>query len=310
MNHRLEVERLIRLTAPAYATAVSANGQYAAVGTERGMGIYDTDGRELMRYPPVSTSLPVNLLALGPEMKQIVVGLRQGNLLRLDLKLQGDKFSFQERTLYWSNSDLRSLVVRGNKIGIGHLSPGLAVLSNEGQPLWRKHPEEGNATEGRIWSVTMDRDGKTMYAGSSKTGLRNELAAFDVRQGELKEGRRYLDGRITQLAVLPPEGDVAVVVTDDYGECRLLVYDNQLASLIWEREFEDTITAISSDPQQPLLVVSTGYDGRLHMLDVTSGESVAPVEPLNTLVNDLDMRDGRYIAAATENGQLVLLSYR
>lgn len=310
MNHRLEVERLIRLNTPAYTTAVSTNGQYTAAGTERGLGIYDREGREMMRYPPVSTATPINLLALEPDMKHMIIGLRQGNVLRLDLEVKEGRFSFQEKTLYWSNSDLRSLVLRGDKVGIGHLSPGLAVLRNDGQQLWRQHPEQGNATEGRIWSVTMDPAGKTLYAGSCKTGLRNELAAFDVRQGELKGKKRYLDGRITQLAVLQPESDIAVVVTDDYGECRLLVYDAELGALLWEREFEDTITAMVADPQQPLLLVSTGYDGRLYMLDVISGESVAPFESLNTLVNGLDMRDGRHVAAATENGHLALLSYQ
>ena len=316
MSHRLDIQKWIRLNTPVYATAVSKNGQYVVAGTERGMGIYDGDGRELMRYPPVPTPLPVMQLALDPDMGHLVIGVRQGNLLRLDLQLQGGQFTFQERTIYWSQNDLHSLSARGDKLAVGHLSPGLAVLRNDGTQLWRRHPDQGSATEGRVWSVAIDKMGKTVYAGSSKTDMRNELAAFDVRKGAMRDGRRYVDGRITKLVVLQPgkgedrDGDVAVVLTDEYGESRLLVYDSHLQSLIWERDFEDAITAIAADSEHSTLVVSVGYDGRLHMLDINTGESAAPVLPLNTLVNDLAIQDGRYISAATENGHLVLLSYR
>lgn len=101
---------------------------------------------------------------------------------------------------------------------------------------------------------------------------------------------------------------MVVLTGDDYGST-LVAYPPDLAEPRWEIPFHEPILALATDPQKSLIAASVGYEGRIVIID---GLGYIKVEDLvlNTMVNDLAMIQGRLLAAATEDGYLVLMQYK
>jgi len=307
----LELRQWITLNHPAYAVTLSDDGQYVAVGTEEGVTIFNVTGRRLCVYPPGDAAMPVHQLTATPDLSRLYVGARQGWLIRLDLEREGEIFGFHAQILYQAENDLHTIALSsdGQFIGVGHLSPGLALLQADGHVLWRRHPDDGTATEGQIWTVALDAEGHTMYVGSAGSGS-NILAALEARTGS-PQTRHYLEAgvRVTGLAALPGGTGVAVVLTEDLYTSRLVVHDAGLSDLIWERIFDEPITALTADRERPILAVSIGYEGQVAIADAETGRPLASDLALKSVANGLAIVQGRFLAAATQDGHLVLIRY-
>ena len=310
MSGRLEIRHWIRLGHPAYAVALSDDGQYIAVGSEQGVAVFNATGRRMFTHSPSATPLPVHQLAAVPDLSRLYVGARQGWLIRLDLERGEKAFSAEAQSLYQADSDLHTLSLSANDrfVALGHLSPALTLLQTDGHLLWRRHPDDGNATEGQLWAVALDTDGATLYVGSAGMGT-NRLAALEARSGS-PVAHRYLEAeaRATALAVLPGGKGVAVVLAQDIYTVRLVAYDPGLTDLLWERTFDEPITALAADRQQPLLAVGVGYEGHVRVIDAQYGRVLA-AQQTKSVVNGLALAQGRTLAAVTQDGNLVLMRY-
>ena len=308
MDGRLEILRYIPVRQPAYAAALSMDGQYIIGGLETGIAIFDKIGRRFPTHP--SPQIPVHQVAVDASLDCLFLGTRQGHLLRLDLVREEASFQTQLHLLYQADNDLHSLALSadGRFIALGHFSPGLAVLQSDGRLLWRRHPEEGTATEGRVWKVALSDEGDTLYVGSAGTGI-NRLAALDARQGEVRTDRYVEEGRVTGLAPLPENVGVVAVVAPDPYTGHLLAYSPDLEVLLWERFLEEPITALATDRQRPVLAVGVGFEGRLLLLDTRDGQVLAANLSFQSVVNALAIVQGRFLAAATQDGNLVFVRY-
>lgn len=310
MSRDLEIRRWIQIGQRAYAVTLSSDGQYIAVGSEQGVAVFNKTGRCLLTHPPASTPLPVHQLGATPDLTHLYVGARQGWLIRLDLEREEDAFHCRAHSLYQADSDLHtlSLSIDDQLIAVGHLSPALTLLRTDGHLLWRCHPDDGTATEGQLWAVALDANGSTLYVGSAGMGT-NRLAALDARSGS-PTAHCYLEPgtKATSLAVLPDGKGVAVVLAPDIYTGCLVAYDPGLTDLQWERTFDEPITALTSDHQQPLLAVGVGYEGEVMVIDGQNGRIMA-AEQTRSVVNGLALTQGRSLAAVTQDKNLVLMHY-
>jgi len=306
MSGKLEVRRWVRIGQPVYAVVQSMEGQYIAVGAEQGVKIFDLTGVELAAFP--ATPMPVHQLAAVPDLAQLYVGARQGQLFRLDLERTAAGFDLAARSLYLCENDLHTLALAadGQIMALGHLSSALTLLHVDGELLWRRHPQDGTATEGRMWTVALDGAGQTLYIGSADTGT-NRLAALDA-QSRAAHGHCYLQARVTALAPLDNGRGVAAVLAQDVYSGRLVAYDNRMATPLWECDFDEPVTALAADEQEPLLVAGVGYEGHVTLIDSCTGDVLA-CEPVKSVVNGLAISDGRSVAAVTQDGNLVLMHY-
>jgi len=311
MAGRLEIRQWIQMNQPAHAVTLSGDGQYIAAGLEQGVAVFNVTGHRLCTYPPGDTPIPVHQLAATPDLGQLYVGARQGWLVRLDLEREEEAFHFRAQTLYQTDNDLHTfaLAADGQYIAVGHLSPGLALMQTDGRLLWRRHPDDGTATEEQTWAVALDAEGDTLYAGSAGTGT-NRLAALDARSGSSRAHRCLEAGvRATAVAALPGENGLAVVLAEDPYTGRLVAYDAGLADLVWERTFDEPVTALATDREQPILAVGVGYEGQIALVDAQTGRMLASDLALKSVVNGLAIAQGRFLAAATQDGQLALIRY-
>jgi outer membrane protein assembly factor BamB len=202
-------------------------------------------------------------------------------------------------------------------LAIGHLSPGLAVVTEEGETLWQAHPKQGNATDADTWLVAIDADGDNLYAVSAMASA-NCLVALEPQTGT-ERARRYLDSatRIAGVAALP-NGDGALVAFVEKGDFgyevgRLILYNANLSEAIWERHFDDPeelITALCVDEKQPVAAIALGAMGKLQTIDALTGRVLADNYAVKTMVYCLHLTQGRYLAAATESGCVDMLQYR
>lgn len=308
MNRRLEIRQWVPVKYPAYAVAMSGDGQYIAVGTEQGAAIYNSIGRQLLDFPPSGLPMPVHQLAAIPDMGQVYIGAREGQLIRLDLQREGSTFRSRAHPLYHANNDLNTIALsaKGQFVAVGHLSPGLALLDADGHIVWRRHPDDGTATEGQIWHVALGADDRALYVGSGGTGT-NHLAAIEISSGAL---RAYCDmeTRVTGVAVLAGDDGVAAALEGESYTSRVLAYDADLEDVRWEHTFDEPVTALTGDAQHPLLAVAVGYEGEVTLVDAKSGRILA-AERATSVVNDLSIARGRFLAAATQDGHLALMRY-
>jgi len=309
MHGRLEPLRSIRIGQPVYAVALSGDGQYVAAGSEQGLALYDVVGNCRLAYPARRHPLPVSLVAMVPDMSWLLVGTREGVLNRLEVKRKEGGFTARARILHQALNDLNSLALSadGQIIALGHLSPALTVLQTEGNVLWRRHPDDGNATRSQVWSVALDSKGDTLYVGSASAGI-NVLAALDACTGAPRASQQ-LDDRIVRLASLATSGGVVAVVTAGSYEYKVVAYQQNLQEVLWERGFNEPVTALAADPRHDLLAISAGYEGRIMVLEATSGQMLAADQALHSLVNGLAVTNGSRLAAGTQDGHIAWLYY-
>lgn len=205
----------------------------------------------------------------------------------------------------------RSLSAATDLLAIGHLGPALELLDSDGHLLGRRHPKEGTATvvEGKAWSVALNAQGTVLYAGSAHQGI-NRVATLNTHTFDFGPYRLLEEGqRVATLAALPQDQGIAVALVEEMSVGRVVVYNPELEP-VWDYEFEEPITALTVDPQEPLLAVGVGYAGQIVVMDPRDGRILASDLYLMTMVNDLDMRNGQILAAATEDGHAALIHYQ
>jgi len=317
MAGRLEVRRWLRLGAPLHAVALSSDGQFVAVGSERGPLLFNTAGEAIMGRNSHHIALPVRQVALSPAMDWLYVGTRTGEVLRLALERSEGQFIVRRiETIYTANNDIYTMVVSENQqwITVGHLSPALTVLDSEGEVHWRRHPDDGTATEGNNWSVAVDPAGQSIYVGSAGAGS-NRLAAIGLSDQRLL-GSRYLASGLRATALATLGGAVVVIQTDSNSfDSELVKFPLDLSKPAWRFVPEDSITAIATatgdtadTTTAELIAVACGYEGRIVLLNAHSGASMAETT-VRVGVNALALAQGRIVAAVTQDDTLALLQY-
>jgi hypothetical protein len=307
MGGRLEIRKFISLRQPVFATALSDDGQFIVGGMESHLAVFDVTGQELLRHPRANSAVPMHRVALAGGMNALYAATRDGRLARLELTREADAFRAQAvSVLYTAENDLHSLALCGDRLAVGHLGPGLALLSARGQVVWRLHPSEGNATEGQVWSVAFDPSGETLYVGSAGLG-ENALAALDPEACAIK-AHTYVAGLVSQLAALPDGRGVAAALMEPRADTRLALYGPDLTAPRWQCSFERPITAMAADPKAPVLVIACGFEGDVVVIDLRRNEIVGDAR-LKTTVNALAISQGRALVAGTSDGDLVLMRY-
>jgi hypothetical protein len=289
--------------------ALSGDGQYVAVGSENGLSIYDTIGNCRLRFPENEHSLPTNLVNVYPDMSRILIGTREGVLMCLDLKHAGERFRCQGRTLFHTANDFNSLSLSADQklIALGHLSPALTVIEADGEVCWQRNPDTGTATRGHTWSVAfgVDAEANTLFVGNGGADP-FILAALDARTS-LPRASRQLEYPVSHLASLPPDKGVVAVLSAGSYDSRVVAFALDLEKILWQKQFAEPVTALATDPVQALLSISIGYEGRIAILEATSGEELAIDQTLRSLVNTISIADGSRLAAGMEDGHIVWL---
>lgn len=310
MRGRLEPQRFIQIGQPVYAVVLSSDGQYVAIGSEQGLALYDVVGNCRLVYPARRHPMPVSLVAMVPDMSWLLVGAREGVLHHLEVRRKGEGLTARARTLYQAPNDFNSLALSadGQMVAIGHLSPALTVLQTDGNVLWRRHPDDGTATQSQMWSVALNTEGDILYVGSAGAGT-NVLAALDARTGAPRASQR-LDNRIVRLASLASSGGVVAVLTTGSYEHQVVACRPDLQDVLWKRSFNEPVTALATDPEHDLLAISVGYEGQIMMLEASSDKVLVEDQTLRSLVNGLALTGGHRLAAGTQDGDVVWLYYR
>ncbi len=192
-------------------------------------------------------------------------------------------------------------------LGIGHYGSALAVANIQGDIVWQRHSDNGNATDGSNWSVGFDEAGHHLYIASAGSGT-NRLVVLDALSGDWQNGRSF-KGRITRFSVFPQKAGIAIVLNDGYSYW-LQAYSADLTDLLWEVEYGEPVTALAADRSRHLLAIASGYQGDVSVLDTETGRVLTEPVAVQSYVNDLAMSKGSSIAAATEDGTLFFLNYQ
>ncbi|MEI7850072.1 MAG: hypothetical protein WCK35_30045, partial [Chloroflexota bacterium] len=265
---------------------------------------------------------PVIAIASRDDFSRVYICTRIGDIRCLELEQQAGEWVEKSipRMLYQMQApELNSLFFAQNAglLAIGHLSAGLAVLDEANEkPLWSSHPDTGNATDANTWLVAMDADGENMFACSAMSG-HNYLVALDPKTG-LERWPRYYFGaqvRVTALSALPSgKGLLVALVEQDkfsYSDVgRLVLFNASLSEFIWECGFDEPVSAVCADHKKPRCVVSEGFNGKLHVINTENGNLLAAGLTLNAFVNQISLTEGRYIAAALQDGHLAFVQYQ
>lgn len=309
MSGQLTLFRWIRVGQPTYAVAISRDGQHVICGVEGGAALYNASGLCLYTHPDPLDETPVHRLDARPAFDRIYLATRLGQIIDLALEPATKWWQARVAELTMIPGDIHSISVSedGALIAIGHLSSALSLIGADGQFRWRYHPGNDTAIEGSVWSVALEPDGSTLYAGSAGPDFPT-LAAFDVRSGLLRAKQRFT-ARVTAVAVLPRQAGVVVIGTDDSYSSQIAAYTPDLRTLLWNHAFSEPITALATDRDQPVIGAAIGYEGRIALYDAANGSKLADEISLKTIVNGLAIGQGRTIAAATQDEHLALLRY-
>lgn len=308
MPGRLELRRWIELHHTAYAVSQSDDGQYIAVGTETGAIIYNLSGHRMATYPVTgNANAPVHQLCATPDFAQIALATRLGTIVLLDITPTAGRLEVVARQLPESIPDVHTLDFSAveDRIALGHLSYTLSMVNRDGDMLWQQQ-DESAAALGAVWSVALDPGGAKLYAGSAGSGA-NWLIALDAGTGALLHKRRC-DAPVTGMAALPNRLGVAMISPYGYDTARLTVYTPDLENVLWEQALEGPATALTADSTEPVLAVGAGYEGVVTLLNVENGAPLVS-EPMRALVNGLSIMRGRFVAVATQDGNIGLLRY-
>jgi len=308
MPGRLELRRWIELHRTAYTVSQSGDGQYVAAGTETGAVIYNLSGHQMAAYPAVGEiDAAVHQLYATPDFTHLALATRLGTLVVLEITPTAGRLEVVARQLPGVAADIHNLAFSAaeDRIALGHLSYTLTLLNGDGDAVWQQQ-DEGAAALGAVWSVALDPGGAKLYAGSGGSGV-NWLTALDAGTGALLY-KRQCDAPVTGVAALPDRLGVAVISPDEYYTARLTAYTPDLENVLWEQALEGPATAIAADLIEPVVAVGAGYEGIVTLLNAESGATLA-TEPMRALVNGLSIVRGRFVAVATQDGNVGLLRY-
>jgi WD40 repeat protein len=301
---KLEIRRIIQTYQPAYTVAQSQDGQYFAVGVEEGVVIYSLSGEKLALH---RLDIPVHQVVTTPDFTQVFFATRSGEVVQLTLSSTDDGVEIEAQELYQTKNDIHSLALaaQAGYIAVGRLSFALAVLHPDGKTAWEQY-DDHFAAEGSTWSVSFGSKGKRLYAGSASSTT-NRLGILDASSGKEIEHRNF-GVPIACIDTFPNENGLAVALNEDFYLARLVAYDTDIETVLWEHKFDQPITAMSSDPQKSVLTIAVGYGGRIILLDAQQGQILAE-KAVRSTVNDLSLVKGRLIAAVTQDKNLIRLRY-
>lgn len=331
MAGKLEIIRWMQVGAAVHAVALSAEGRYVLVGSERDLCLLDRRGGVRFRYhSPGQKQMYFHLVAMTAKMDMVLAATRPGSVIQIEVEVGEKQFDAWPMEIFFAEGDLYDLALAadGQLAALGHLGPALTVLNLQGlldaahQPaasgnegigledllVWRRHPDDGNPTDGQIWAVALDPTGEVLYVGSSGAS-HSMLAALDARTAQ-PLGFLHPERRVTQVAALSQPPGVAAVLTDGGYAHTLTCYTPQLDVLRWEQDFEEHITALAADPVEDLVAVGSGFAGQVTLFKASFGEMVAQHPELDSLNTCLAIVDGRYLAAGTQRGDVAYLEYR
>lgn len=302
--------RLLRTGSTVRSVSLGETGQDVLVGTERDLRLYNTTtGESLFWYAQPNTDLGFISAEMWGEGEQGYTLQRSGELLRIDCprRKDGRGVDASITRLRHEIHDLFTLSIapQAGLIAIGHFGPAITVLNEEGELVWRRHPDDHNATSARTWSVAFSSDSSTLYAGSSGVE-RNGLALFDATSGESKGGIRAA-GAITAIAGPAAPLKIATVV-NMADTSAVIAYADDLRHPAWEfrQANNHRMTALAADQETGYVVVGTAQ-GWLYVLDGQQGTIVAATDECKSVVMDVAIVGGRYVAAGLENGEVALL---
>ncbi len=304
MPSRLEVRRWLQVHRPVHGVAQSGDGQYVVVGSEVGAAVFNLGGHRLGSYPAAGAEMPVHQVRASLDFTRLVFATRLGDILAGDLEPSASRFDIQPRTLHHTDNGIHALDFAAERVVLGHYAFALTALNLEGDVVWQQQ-DSGEAARGCNWSVSLTADGGTLYAGSASSGT-NWLLALDAGSG-MALHRRECEGAVMAVAALADNAGVAVLTPDEYDAVRLIAYSADLDNVLWEHSF-DGPAALIADANAPLLAVAAGYDGRVSIVDASTGAVLAS-ETLRVLVNGLSLAQGRFVAAATQDNSVALLRY-
>jgi hypothetical protein len=301
---QLEIRRAIQTFQPTYAVTQSADGRYFAVGLEDGVAIYSLGGEQLVFH---RLDMPVHQVVATPDFTQVFLATRGGDVVRLALSPAESGFEADATSMYETVNDLYTLALapQTGNLGVGRLSFALAMLHSDGDLAWEQC-DDRFAAEGSTWSVAFDSDGERLYVGSAGSST-NRLGVLSASSGE-KIHHLSFSMPVTYLAGLPNGQGVALALNEGFYLVRLVAYDEDLEMTLWEHEFDQPITALSADPQEPVLAVAVGYDGHVMLLDAQQGQILGE-KAVRSTVNDLSLIKGRLVAAVTQDKHLIRLRY-
>ena len=331
MGAQLDLTRWIRIGAAVNATVLAGDGRYILAGSERDLRVLDPRGDvRLVHSMAAQDESRFHLAAMTAEMDVVLAAVRSGHLYYLDLERTDRGFTVRRFEVFRAENDLYDLALAadGKTAAIGHLDAALTVLDlqafldwvqqpeeerperigQEGLVIWRRHPNDGNPTDGQRWAAALDAKGDELYVGSSGPS-QPVLAALDAQTGQ-PHGYLRPERQVTRLVALTQPPGVVAVLTDGQYLHSLVCYAPQLDELHWERNFDKHITALTADPAGSLLAVGSGWAGRVELLDASSGRVVASYPGLNSVNTCLALADGRYVAAGTQDGHIAYLQYR
>lgn len=310
MQGSLDVVRLIRIGAPVHAVSMCVGGSHILVGTDGELALYTRHGDTPFRYADQTGELAFHLVRLAPDLRSALAVQRSGKTMKLAISGRGADQVVDIHELRWDANDIYHLSWHSGsgRIALGHYGPALTVMNESGSMQWRRHPHDGNATNGRLWSVALDGNGDRLYVGAAGAST-NLLAAVDAASG-LIGARTQLPARITQLAALPaPHAVAAILNTADHSV--VAAFDGLLNAPVWECPADDgeAFTCLESAPHAGSVVV-TSSTGAVRILSAQSGETLAPPLVLESAILSVTVTpDGRQIGVGLTDGRVALLVF-
>lgn len=310
MAGSLDIVRVLRIGAPAHSVSLCADASRLLVGTDGALTLYTRHGDAPFRYADRNGDLSFRLVRLAPDLSGGLAVQRSGEILALTMHGRRAEQTVEVRQLRWEANDIYSVSwdTAGERIALGHYGPALSVLNNDGSVQWRRHPQDGNATNGRLWSVALSRDGDQLYVGAA-AGSANLLAALSAAGGVIG-ARTQVAAHITHLAALADPLAVAALLNTPEAS-RVAAFDAGLQAPRWEYLADDgeVFTCLESAPGAGLVVAGSST-GAIRVLNAFTGELLAPPCVTESAVLSLTAAaDNTHIAAGLTDGRAVLMAY-
>lgn len=243
---------------------------FLIAGTEAGLRCYDFEGDLRWEYVPESVAAVV-ALALSVETGEIYFATRGSRLGVATTDVPGEVFDVSYFPITVEKVHTLAFSPPHKLLAVGHLHHAITVLdvsnAKEATVRWRKHPDDGTATQGSRWCVDVDPDYEMLYVGSGGEG-RNVIAAVNLTRAGF--GSLFVTEtgvHVTSLCALPGNrGCVAVVQGEHRSD---LICFKPEAGVVATYSCLGPVTALAVDLMRQdafTVVAADGDDGLLRLL--------------------------------------------